>query len=117
MIVSGGLPDKAAARSGLTGCFIPTARWRCEKPTIAGLGIALLPEYCVAADLAAGALVRVLPQCEIRRPVMALFARSPHIPQKIRLLVTFLAEWFKQDRVGSLPADRRLGRAPKQVAN
>ena len=48
---------------------------------------------------------------------MVLYARSPHIPQKVRLLVTFLAEWFRQDRAGSLPADRRLGRAPKKAAN
>jgi hypothetical protein len=26
--------------------------------------------------------------------VTALYARSPHIPQKVRLLVTFLAQWF-----------------------
>ncbi len=99
------------------GVFHSNSAIALRKATLAGLGIALLPDYCVAADLAAGALVRVLPQCEITRSVMALFARSPHIPQKIRLLVTFLAEWFKQDRAGSLPADRRLGRAPKQAAN
>ena len=49
-----------------------------RKATLAGLGIALLPDYCVAADLAAGALVRVLPQCEITRSVMALFAVAAH---------------------------------------
>ncbi|MFZ0115641.1 MAG: hypothetical protein WAL15_14880, partial [Xanthobacteraceae bacterium] len=39
------------------------------------------PEYSIAADLAAGTLVRVLPQHTTRRPVMALYARSPPNPR------------------------------------
>jgi len=39
-----------------------------RKAALAGLGIALLPEYSIAADLAAGTLVRVLPQHTTRRP-------------------------------------------------
>jgi DNA-binding transcriptional LysR family regulator len=58
----------------------------------------LLPEEYIADDLASGALVRILPQYEIKRPVTALYARSPHIPQKVRLLVSFLVQWFKNER-------------------
>jgi hypothetical protein len=29
---------------------------------------------------------------------MALYARSPHLPQKVRLLIDFLAQWFKRER-------------------
>jgi hypothetical protein len=42
----------------------------------------------------------VLPQCVARRPVVALYARSPHVPQKVRLLVEFLSLWFKHARAG-----------------
>ncbi len=99
------------------GVFHSNSAIALRKAAVAGLGIALLPDYCVAADLAVGTLVRVLPQCEITRSVMALYARSPHIPQKVRLLVSFLAEWFSQDRAWSLPSDRRPGREPKNAAN
>ena len=107
-------PGPGGGSVSVDGLFHSNSAIALRKAALAGLGIALVPEYCIAADLDAGALVRVLPQCEITRSVMALYARSPHIPQKIRLLVSFLAEWFRQDRAGSLPADRRLGRCAEE---
>ena len=80
------------------GPFHSNSALALRKAALAGLGIALLPEYSIAADLAAGTLVRVLPQHTTRRPVMALYARSPHLPQKVRLLIDFLAQWFKRER-------------------
>jgi|ERR1700730_18343080 DNA-binding transcriptional LysR family regulator len=76
------------------GMFHSNSALALRKAALAGLGIALLADYSIVEDLAAGTLVRILPQCEIKRPVTALYARSPHIPQKVRLLVTFLAQWF-----------------------
>jgi DNA-binding transcriptional LysR family regulator len=80
------------------GAFDSNSALALRKAAILGVGIALLPEEYVAADLASGVLVRILPQHEIRRPVIALYARSPHIPQKVRLLVSFLVQWFKNKR-------------------
>jgi DNA-binding transcriptional LysR family regulator len=76
------------------GMFRSNSALALRKAALAGIGIALLADYSIVEDLAAGTLVRILPQCEIKRPVTALYARSPHIPQKVRLLVTFLAQWF-----------------------
>jgi DNA-binding transcriptional LysR family regulator len=81
------------------GSFDSNSALALRKAALAGLGIALLPEEYIAADLAAGTLIRILPQCEVKRPVTALYARSPHIPQKVRLLVSFLIQWFKHERV------------------
>jgi DNA-binding transcriptional LysR family regulator len=81
------------------GSFDSNSALALRKAALAGLGIGLLPEEYIAPDLASGALVRILPQYEIRRPVTALYARSPHIPQKVRLLVSFLVQWFKNERV------------------
>jgi DNA-binding transcriptional LysR family regulator len=83
------------------GSFDSNSALALRKAAVAGLGVALLPEEYIAADLASGALVRILPQYEIRRPVTALYARSPHIPQKVRLLVSFLVQWFKNERARS----------------
>ena len=80
------------------GSFDSNSALALRKAVLAGLGIALLPEEYVGADLASGALVRILPQYEVRRPVTALYARSPHIPQRVRLLVSFLIQWFKHQR-------------------
>jgi DNA-binding transcriptional LysR family regulator len=77
------------------GLFDSNSALALRKAALAGLGIALLPQEYIAADLGAGTLVRVLPQYEVRRPVIALYARSPHIPQKVRLLVSYLVQWFK----------------------
>ena len=85
-------------RSGsirVDGLFDSNSALALRKAALAGLGIALLPQEYIATDLAAGTLIRILPQYELRRPVIALYARSPHIPQKVRLLVSFLVQWFK----------------------
>jgi DNA-binding transcriptional LysR family regulator len=83
------------------GSFDSNSALALRKAAVAGLGIALLPEEYIAAELASGTLLRILPQCEVRRPVTALYARSPHIPQKVRLLVSFLVQWFKNERARS----------------
>jgi len=84
------------------GPFHSNSALALRKAALSGLGIALLPEYSVAADLAAGTLVRILPQYTTRRPVMTLYARSPHLPPKVRLLIDFLAHWFKRERPAAL---------------
>ena len=46
MIAFGGLPDKMAVRSGLTAMFHSNSALALRKAALAGLGIALLPDYC-----------------------------------------------------------------------
>jgi DNA-binding transcriptional LysR family regulator len=89
-------PNGSSVR--VDGRFDSNSALALRKAALAGLGIALLPEYCIAADMAAGTLVRILPHYEIKRPLTALYARSPHVPQKVRLLTSFLVQWFKADR-------------------
>jgi DNA-binding transcriptional LysR family regulator len=67
---------------------------------LAGSGIALLPDFSVAAALKAGRLVQVLPGW---RPVAAfgghVFAICPqaaHIPHSVKALVSFLQQVMKQ---------------------
>jgi DNA-binding transcriptional LysR family regulator len=90
--------QRGGASIRVDGSFDSNSALALRKAAIAGVGIALLPEEYIADDLASGALVRILPQYEIKRPVTALYARSPHIPQKVRLLVSFLVQWFKNER-------------------
>jgi DNA-binding transcriptional LysR family regulator len=85
----------------IDGSFDSNSALALRKAAVAGMGIALLPEQYIAAELTSGTLLRVLPQHEVRRPATALYARSPHIPQKVRLLVSFLVQWFKNERARS----------------
>ena len=76
------------------------------RATLAGLGVARLSSYLVADDLAAGRLVRVLPEYRQDHADVALaFAERRNLPPRTRALVDFLVEQFS----GTAPATR--GRA------
>lgn len=75
----------------LTTSHIETLR----AAALAGLGIAGLPSFAVADDLAVGRLVRVLPQW--RGLQLNLYAATPsrkHLPARTRVLVDFLVQTF-----------------------
>jgi DNA-binding transcriptional LysR family regulator len=57
----------------------------------AGMGIARLPDFLVAADLRAGRLRAVLPRFAARRvDVFAVYAERRHLPARTRALLDFL---------------------------
>jgi len=63
---------------------------------LSGAGIADLPEYLVARDLAEGQLVRVLESVpRVIRGVYVVYAPSPFTPTKVRLFVDALKTHFK----------------------
>ncbi len=67
-----------------------------KSAALAGAGVALLPLYCVADEIAEGKLVRVLAQHE--GPATDLFVLFPyrsHMPHRLRLLIDFIAERFR----------------------
>jgi DNA-binding transcriptional LysR family regulator len=67
------------------------------KAAIQGLGIAPLPERLIAPELKQGTLVRVLPSWRLpSRPLYAAFTRHGAPPRRVRLLIDFLAEWFRR---------------------
>jgi DNA-binding transcriptional LysR family regulator len=65
-----------------------------------GEGIALVPEATVADDLAAGRLVRVLPRCEVNASaaIWAVYPTNKHVLPKLRVLLDFLGDWFRESR-------------------
>jgi DNA-binding transcriptional LysR family regulator len=61
-----------------------------------GIGVALLPTYCAAADLRSGALKQVLADYAIpERPLYAIYPYGAMPPKKVRLFVDFLAQHFR----------------------
>lgn len=59
----------------------------------AALGVAVLPAWLVEADLACGALQRVLPSyCLPAQPISVVYPNGSHVPYKTRVFIDFLCE-------------------------
>jgi len=68
-----------------------------RKAAIAGRGIAVLPIRLVGAELADGALVTVLPECEVPdRPLYALHSPGTQTTARVRLFLDFVSDWFRK---------------------
>ena len=65
------------------------------EAALAGLGVALLPDFLVAADLAAGRLVRLLHGwVEQGHAIWAVYPHNRHLAPKVRLFVDHLVTAF-----------------------
>jgi len=74
-----------------------------------GLGIALLPEFAVAAALRRGELRRVLPGCAaVEQGIYAVYPTARFVPAKVRAFVDFLARRLRTPLQPSLAADEAL---------
>ncbi|MCV9999513.1 LysR family transcriptional regulator [Pararhizobium sp. YC-54] len=62
---------------------------------LTGYGYALLAEFMVAGDIAAGRLLRLLPDYQpVEQPIYAFHAQRRHTPRKVRVLIDYLHEAF-----------------------
>lgn len=78
----------------VAGTFFSNSALTLRKAALAGLGIAMVPRYSVAPDLAAGMLVPVLPRFKVApRPLIAVYPRAAVVPQKVQLFVDFMRDW------------------------
>ena len=67
---------------------------------LSGAGIAMLPLYATADDLAGGRLVRVLPEFEsTKRPVYVVYAHSRYLPKRSRLFIDYLREQLRSKKL------------------
>lgn len=79
----------------VSGSFASNSALALRKAAIAGLGVALLPRYVVADDIAAGNLVLLFPRHRVAaRPLIAVYPRVPETPLKVRAFIAFLTEWI-----------------------
>jgi len=67
--------------------------------TVAGVGLALMPDWAIRDELAAGRLRRVLPHyrvshIEFDNGVYAVFQKSRHMSAKVRVFIDFFADTF-----------------------
>lgn len=77
----------------LSGRFSANSSLALRAGALRGLGIAVLPAYCVGDDLRKGQLVPVLPAYGLpTQPVYALYPHQRSLPLKVRLLIDYLVE-------------------------
>lgn len=75
-----------------------------RQVTIGGLGIGVLPPMLVHGDLAAGRLVRVLPEWNIgSMPMYVAYPSRSHLAQKVRTFVDMLAAQITSEAVQGRP--------------
>jgi DNA-binding transcriptional LysR family regulator len=79
----------------VNGAFSSNSALALRRAAVAGLGIALLPRYSVAAELAEGTLVPLLPRYRVpARPLLAVYPRTAVVPQKVQVFIEFLRDWI-----------------------
>lgn len=79
----------------VAGAFFSNSALTLRKAALAGLGVAMVPRYAVADDLATGTLVTVLPRFKVApRPLVAVYPRAAKVPPKVQVFVDFLTDWM-----------------------
>lgn len=80
----------------VSGCFAANNSEALREAALAGLGIALLPDFSAQAALRAGKLVAVLPDWQpvgsFGEQLYAIRPYSPYVPRAVQALVGFLRE-------------------------
>ena len=61
---------------------------------MAGVGVALLPDFLIAEQIRDGTLEVVLPEHQSHSSVWAVYPHSRHLSAKVRLFIDFLLEQF-----------------------
>ena len=69
----------------------------CRTAALAHQGIILQPDFLIGADLRQGALIELLPQFHsIELGIHAVYPTRKHLPLKLRRLIDFLVEAFRE---------------------
>jgi DNA-binding transcriptional LysR family regulator/transcription elongation GreA/GreB family factor len=95
---------------------------RClQQAALDGLGIAMLPDFLIADDLASGRLHAVLDDFQsIELSISALHSHAQHPPARLRVFVDHLAASFRPPRLEGAstgaPAPRRAARRRDRAA-
>nr|WP_052170636.1 LysR substrate-binding domain-containing protein [Massilia sp. JS1662] len=75
---------------------------------LAGFGILMRSEWDVHADIAAGRLVRILPDWDLpSADIFAVYPERANVSAKVNAFIDFLKDLFERTRVGTRPRTER----------
>lgn len=67
----------------------------CRSITLAGRGIFLQLSFMAACDLRSGGQIEIVPEDRsVELGIYAIYPSRKHLPSKVRVLISFLAERF-----------------------
>lgn len=67
-----------------------------REAALSGLGFSILPDFVADEDIASGRLVAVLDEyLPLNGGIFAIYPHRRYLPAKVRVLVDYLAQWFK----------------------
>lgn len=67
-----------------------------KRAVLAGLGFAVMPDFVAASEIKSGRLIEVLEgAAKTNGGIFAVYPHRRYLPAKVRVLVDFLAQWFK----------------------
>ena len=76
-----------------------------RRAVLAGLGIGLLPQISIAAEIASGSLVPLLPDWSpVQHPLHVLYPSRRNLPARTRAVIDFLVEEFERAAALSVAA-------------
>lgn len=87
--------DLEKSHPAVSGDFETSSTDALYQATLNGMGISRLSTYLIYKDLAAGRLVRILPDYEDNgSDLFAVYAERKNLPPKVRVFIDFLVEQF-----------------------
>jgi DNA-binding transcriptional LysR family regulator len=88
---------RGAERVRINACLLTNNGDTCRQAALNGQGIVLQPDFLVGEDVRRGALVQLLPEYQAAEiGIYAVYPTRKYLPFKIRRLVDFLAESFRE---------------------
>jgi DNA-binding transcriptional LysR family regulator len=86
------------------GHFFSNSALGLRKAALADLGVAHIPRYVVADDLADGRLVPVLPRFSVgTRTLLAVYPKAKVTPRKVSAFVDFVKSWMAKQPIAHAP--------------
>lgn len=111
--------DKQVSEVRVNGNFQTEFGYGLYQMALAGLGVALLPDWSVRRDLRAGRLVHLLPEyrvshMEFEDGVYAVFPKTRQTSAKLRVFVDYLAMHFRREQGPVADTDPFAAQLPPQ---
>jgi DNA-binding transcriptional LysR family regulator len=83
---------------GVSGPIEVNSPVAARAAALAGLGFCILPDFIAAPEIEAGGLVTVFDDRTLKGAgIFAVYPHRRYLPAKVRALVDFLVQWFKEE--------------------
>jgi DNA-binding transcriptional LysR family regulator len=94
---------KAGLSVRVNGAMYSNSALALRKASLAGLGVALVPRYAVAEDLASGALISLLNRFRVpSRMLFAIYPEPEITSAKLRVFIDYLTKWMVTRGIGRM---------------